>query len=112
MDVPKDPDVPVAARVPPAAVENVDSPPAASSRGEPRIGGVSLLPFILCVPGYSANDRDVAEGSVDRCLLQILGGIDDGTSFVHGVHWEKQQLCALDFLRDWSPELGPLACAA
>ena len=114
MDVPNDPDVlPVAARVPPAAVENVDSPPAAaSSRGEPRIGGVSLLPFILCVPGCNANDRDVAEGAVDRCLFQILGGIDDGKSFVHGVHWEKQQLCANDFLRDWSPELGLLACAA
>jgi hypothetical protein len=73
MDVPKDPDVPVAARVPPAAVENVDSPPAARSRGEPRIGGVSLLQFILSVPGCSANDRDVAEGAVDRCLFQILG---------------------------------------
>ena len=112
MHEPNDPDIPVAARVPPAAVENVDSPPAAPPRGESRIGGVSLLPFILCVPGCSANDRDVVEGAVDRCLFQILGGIDDGTSFVHGVHSEKQQLCANDFLRDWSPELGLLACAA
>ncbi len=103
VDVPNDvlvglPDAPI-----PPVVENVDPLPSARSRGEPHSGSVSAF----------ANDRDAAaEGAVDRCLFQVLGDIRDDTSFAHGVHWEKQELCAHDFLRDWSPEVRLLACAA
>ena len=89
----------------PPVLENVDP-----SRGEPP---ACFLALMFCVAVCNADDRDAsAGGTVDRCLLQVLGNIRDDTSFAHGVHWEKQELCANDFLRDWSPELGLLACAA